>query len=181
MGGNHARCRTRFSARQPRLRQPGVGASYQLHGGGLVDPILCVSAGGSCPAQFAVHPYSGPNLHPSAVAPGAALDHANLVDVDLFEAILTGADLTGADVSSFANLTDAATRRRAGAVRLAPSPYSGSPPPGPAPPKPRFHLTEHSLPELGPTPKNPLISPILPAAGRFAPSPRAQGRGTMHG
>ena len=36
------------------------------------------------------------------------------------------------------------------------------PPHGPAQPKPRLHLAEHSLPELGPTPKNPLISPILP-------------------
>ena len=36
-----------------------------------------------------------------------------------------------------------------------------APPHGPAQPKPRLHLAEHSLPELGPTPKNPLISPIL--------------------
>ena len=36
------------------------------------------------------------------------------------------------------------------------------PPHGPTQPKRRLHLAEHSLPELGPTPKNPLISPILP-------------------
>ena len=88
-------------------------ASYLQLDGLLIDPILNTSG--------AVHPYSGPNLEPSANLSFADLSaaqlsladlsDADLSDADLRHADLTGAfmvntDLAGANLSN-ANLTDA--------------------------------------------------------------------------
>ena len=92
---------------------PVWGASYQKTDGTIIDPILCYSAAtvgeGICSAAGEIHYYSGPNLGPGVVAPGADLNlaalslanlaGANLSGADLFRASLVEADLTGANLS----------------------------------------------------------------------------------
>ncbi len=80
----------------------GQAASYQLTDGTVVDPIQSYWSGD--------HTYSGPNLEPGVVAPGAGLHaailnyadltNANLSGADLGNSSMIGANLTGANLSS---------------------------------------------------------------------------------
>jgi len=65
-------------------------ASYLDIFGVVHDPIQYTYGG--------PHMYSGPNLEPGVVAPGANLSNASLFRANLFGADLTGANLSGANL-----------------------------------------------------------------------------------
>ena len=68
-------------------------ASYQMHDGTVVDPILDLDGN--------VHPYAYLNLEPGAqlTPPSPVLRFADLINADLTGAGLVDADLTGADLT----------------------------------------------------------------------------------
>jgi hypothetical protein len=83
------------------LATSAQGASYVDVDSVVIDPIQIRSefGGGN-------HPYTGPNLQPSATIAAACSAGQNLSQADLFRADLRDTDLSGCDLSD-ANLTGA--------------------------------------------------------------------------